>query len=93
MPKRIFTKRKPRFYLRQYVDGRWYFLLALQFDTGLRTRPIWQDEALRGKQVPHLYKTLVGARAGLDRFVSPLATYSQVTIWENVHAAVQTDSH
>ena len=81
--KRIYVQRKPKYYIRMKVDGRWLFLWKLIYKP---SRPIWWEEAARGESKPYLYKTLTGARNSLDRFVSARAEKAEVAVWVDADA-------
>lgn len=87
MRKRIYVKRRPKYYLRMCVDGQWVFLWKIIYRP---SRPIWWPEKDRGESKPYLYKTLVGARSSLDRFASARATEVEVAVWIDPDALVQT---
>lgn len=88
MPKRVYIKRRPKYYLRQLINGRWMLLWRINYKH--TSTPIWWPEDEIGESKPLLYKTLTGANHALDLFGSTIATKTEIAIWMNVDAVVQT---
>lgn len=74
---------EPRYAIRMFMGNRWYVLMALKYDKLQRHMiPTWRKELSISDQRPYLYKTLVNARAGLDRYLPPTALLSEVVVWK-----------
>ena len=90
----ILKPRRPKYYIRMFTNDRWYLLMTLKYSrVQRRMQPLWVKESAVGDKKPYLYKTVVSARAGIDRYVSPMALLSEVVFWKETDATVQTDSH
>lgn len=84
MPRKKYKEKRKRYFLRMQSAGVWYFLLRVSHDKKSHCmKPIWWPERMQGASEPYLFKTLVGARDAQDRYVSALATQSQIAEWKD----------
>jgi len=75
---------EPKYYLRMFLGDRWYVLMAVKYDRKNRSMiPTWRKESSVVGEQPYLYRTLVGARMGLDRHVTSLSLLKEVKVWED----------
>lgn len=85
------TTHEPQYVIRMYLGNRWYVLTDLKYSkSNRRMIPTWRKELSINDKRPYLYKTLVSARAGLDRYLLPTALLSEVVVWKEETDNVRT---
>lgn len=85
--------REPKYYIRVFKDDDWFVLWRLVWQRDTRIyQPIWRHQDALGSDVPHLYKTLVGARNAIDK-IAPKDAFTTVAVWGEKNGIAQTTSH